>query len=149
VISTDPPQTRLSATALTVASGDETRFEDHTGQQHTMQVQSPPAGVVCSPMSIAIPRIGSGLSDPLICSSTAKTNKQVSVKDTGYGLELVLTVKPPSYVPDGATIYQQRASDLTLDRSIVYATSVITNCARLEASAQMHTEATTCSGRRL
>ena len=123
-----------AGSALTTNSGDEVRFENQTGQSHTLTVPTPPAGVSCDRNSIDVPSMGAGLSVPLICTTDATVSapetRVVTVKDTQYNLTLTLTVNPPGYTPDGATLFQAGASVTTLDRSILYSPGAIRTCAR-------------------
>ena len=78
--------------------------------------------------------MGAGLSVPLICTTDATViapaTRVVTVKDTPYNLTLTLTVNPPDYTPDGATLFQAGASITSLDRSILYSPGAIRTCAR-------------------
>ena len=122
----------LSPATLPITSGDEIRFENQTAQAHTMTVQTPPAGVICETKSgateIVVPRIGTGLSDALVCNSTAATVDPVLVLDAEYDLTLAISITLPTYAPAGASIYQEGWSTTTLSRSIVYTTGAVDNC---------------------
>lgn len=129
----------LSRSSLSISSGDEVRFENQTGQAHTMSVQSPPTGLVCSPSSIEVPNMGAGLSVALVCTTDASVEagaqRTVLVRDTDFGLTLELTVEAPPYTPGGAALYQIGRSVTTLDRSIVYSASAVRICTRPEDAA--------------
>jgi hypothetical protein len=123
-------------------SGDEIRFENQTGQAHTMTVQPLPAGVTCEPMSVTVPLLGAGLSNPITCSTSGAwvypNTATISITDVSYPyLQLTLTLTPSEYTPGGASIYQQGNSQTTLDRSIVFTTGAIANCGRADASSHV------------
>ncbi|RME80717.1 MAG: PKD domain-containing protein, partial [Caldilineae bacterium] len=84
--------------ALTIVSGDIVQFENHTGQEYTLFVN---AEATCNRSEVVASGVGTGLSEPLICSSgpvilTAKDNSDFSI---------VITVDPLGYMPQGHNLF--------------------------------------------
>ncbi len=125
--------------ALTINSGDEVRFENRSSaQSHTLDV-SPSSGVTCQVSQIVVPRLGVGLSDPLICTvGSATGNPTVNVSNSTDGAVIVqLTVRAVGFVPEGHIVYATGSTYSQFTRSILVKNAVSgDNCVTTELASR-------------
>ncbi|MBC8447965.1 MAG: right-handed parallel beta-helix repeat-containing protein [Chloroflexi bacterium] len=103
--------------APTVDSGDEIQFQDRTAEKHWLEV---PKGQGCTPEGlIEVPRMGAGLSEPLICT-VSQGQVIVTVRDRDNpALSIQIEVNALSFKPQAHAIYATGRGDVTVARSIV------------------------------